>query len=398
MEKRNRHIALLMTAAALLLCSCSHDDATVEQSVPEPVEQGTPIAFATQQQEEQTVTRAVGLETKTTFFKVYGFKNMDCDDNGTTNDPTDDSYSTNQNVFPGYVVKWVANTAGTSTTNTNDWEYVNQQPLGQDEQTIKYWDWSAKAYRFFGVAGADGTNEVTAALKTINKGEANEYEVYELTYDADAEKEATDPTAVPYYSHLWFSNGTPGQPQFGKPVVLEFIKPLSKVRFKFIFEDPAQAKDTELTEKRFHPTNNNTIKMSGKVTITYPLTGTGVKESFHATAEAGGISAFTQDYYATVEKTNGTVTSPYFNADENATGIVYTVLPAIGQGTYILSLYVGGDPKSTIVPAEFMDWLPGYSYTYIFKVHVDKSVAIDDVQSAFTEWENHYADHTVYNW
>ena len=140
------------------------------------------------------------------------------------------------------------------------------------------------------------------------------------------------------------------------------------------------------------------VPKNGKVTITYPLTGTGVKESFHATAEAGGISAFTQDYYATVEKTNGTVTSPYFNADENATGIVYTVLPAIGQGTYILSLYVGGDPKSTIVPAEFMDWLPGYSYTYIFKVHVDKSVAIDDVQSAFTEWEYHYADHTVYNW
>lgn len=392
-----------MTAAALLLCSCSHDDATVEQSVPEPVEQGTPIAFATQQQEEQTVTRAVGLETKTTFFKVYGFKNMDCDDNGTFNDPTDDSYSTNQNVFPGYVVNWVANTAGTSTTNTNDWEYVNQQPLGQDEQTIKYWDWSAKAYRFFGVAGADGTNEVTAALKTINKGEANEYEVYELTYDADAEKEATDPTAVPYYSHLWFSNGTPGQPQFGKPVVLEFIKPLSKVRFKFIFEDPAQAKDTELTEKRFHPTNNNTIKMSGKVTITYPLTGNATEEVFSTTSEDEGMTAFKQDYYEAVSNpitvNEQTIyTYPYYNAAESPLKKVYTVLPAKNQGTYTLAVNVNGDPKTAIVPEEFMDWLPGYSYTYIFKIHVDGSVQISAVQSAFTEWTDHTATHTVYNW
>ncbi|MBR3480010.1 MAG: hypothetical protein IKH32_04845 [Prevotella sp.] len=398
MTVRFRHIAqwVMMT---VLLGSCDHDAALEGGGVvPEP-EISIPIAFTAQQQ-EQDITRAGSpLESKVNFFKVYGFKNMTCNE-GTANNPTDDDYSDYQEVFPGYVVNWVANTAGTSTTNSDGWEYVNQQPLGQEEQTIKYWDWNAKAYRFFAVAGADGTNQVTATTKTINAGTADEYEVYELTYNADAEKEATDPTAVPYYSRLWFSSGNTsyGHRPFGQPVELEFIKPFSKVRFIFTFEDPTLAKETELKEKRFHPTDNNTIKTSGKVTITYPLTGTGVRESFHATAEAGGISAFTQDYYATVEKPNGTVTSPYFNADENATGIVYTVLPAIGQGTYILSLYVGGDPKSTIVPAEFMDWLPGYSYTYIFKVHVDKSVSIDAVQSAFTEWEEFTADHTVYNW
>ena len=45
-----------------------------------------------------------------------------------------------------------------------------------------------------------------------------------------------------------------------------------------------------------------------------------------------------------------------------------------------------------------MNWLPGYQYTYIFKVHVDGSVDIDSVQSAFKEWTDHTADHTVYNW
>ena len=171
-----------MTAAALLLCSCSHDDATVEQSVPEPVEQGTPIAFSSNTQEEKSVTRAP-LKDKVQVFKVYGLKN---------NGPVGSPYSTYQEVFPGYLVKWVANTAGTSTTNTNDWEYVNQQDVGQDEQTIKYWDWSASAYRFFGVAGADGTNEVTGAY-------TNENQAYKLTYEADATQPAQE-EKVPYRS------------------------------------------------------------------------------------------------------------------------------------------------------------------------------------------------------
>lgn len=391
----------MTAAAALLLNSCSHDDATVEQSVSEPVEQGTPIAFSSNMQEEQTVTRAVGLETKTTFFKVYGFKN---------NGPVGSPYSDYQEVFPGYLVKWVANTAGTSTTNTNDWEYVNQQDVGQMEQTIKYWDWSASAYRFFGVAGADGTNEVTAALKTINKGEANEYKVYELTYEADAEKEAIDPTAVPYYSHLWFSTGNLvdyADKQFGQPVQLVFVKPLSKVCFKFIFEDPSQASVTELSGQDFRPTNGNTIKNKGDVTVTYPLTGNATEEVFSTTSEDEGITAFTKDYYESTSTTTfneglpnekTVVTFPYYNAAVSPLRKVYTVLPAKNQGTYTLTVDVNGEPKTVIVPEEFMDWLPGYTYTYIFKVHEDTSVEISAVQSAFTEWTDHTAEHTVHNW
>ena len=386
MEKRNRHIALLMTAAALLLCSCSHDDATVEQSVPEPVEQGTPIAFATQQQEEQTVTRAP-LKDKVQVFKVYGFKN---------NGPVGSPYSTYQEVFPGYLVKWVANTAGTSTTNTNDWEYVNQQDVGQDEQTIKYWDWSASAYRFFGVAGADGTNEVTGAY-------TNENQAYKLTYEADATQPAQE-EKVPYYSHLWFSTGNLADyadKQFGQPVQLVFVKPLSKVCFKFIFEDPNLAEVTELSGQDFRPTNGNTIKNKGDVTVTYPLTGNATEEVFSTTSEDEGITTMSKDYYKASDISKNDqdkVIAPYFGAEEGNYEKVYTVLPAKNQGTYTLTVDVNGDPKTAIVPEEFMDWLPGYSYTYIFKIHVDGSVEISAVQSAFTKWEDHTATHTVYNW
>ena len=383
------------------LMGCSGDSATdTFEPTPQPSEMLTPISFSGGLQEEQTVTRATPLEENTNFFKVYGFKNLACDDKG-NEDMNDDVYSSPQQVFPGYVVKWVENSDNTTTTNSSGWEYVNQQPLGQEEQTVKYWDWSAAAYRFFAVAGASGTNVVTGEYKTHNAGMDSEYEAYEVSYVADASNEAT----IPYFSHLWFSTGKLplyNERQFGQPVRLEFLKPFSKVLFYFIFEDPTKATQTTLTDKEFCPVSGNTIKTRGKVTVSYPLTGTATAESFSVDAEGEEIK-LTQDYYTSVERRDPSdptspVIDPYYNADATVLNKIYTVLPATGQGNYTMTVSVNGEPKTTTVPAQFMDWLPGYQYTYIFKVHVDDAVTIDNVQSAFTPWTDHEADHTVYNW
>ncbi len=351
---------------------------------PEEPDANLPILFSALQQEEENITRA-GLEEKNvTSFKVYGFKNMDYDEENGYGDP--------QTVFPGYIVNWVTNSANTTTSNTDGWEYVNQQAHDQEEQTIKYWDWSANAYRFLGVAGATRTNVVTGTEVTV---ESIKY--YKVTYQADAKKE----DETPYYSHLWFSTGNPDvypQRKFGQPVQLEFIKPLSKVRFMFIFEDPSLASTTELTNKSFRPTSNSTIKTKGDVTVTYPLTGTSLTETFAASGEPEGLTEFKLDYYTSVTKDNGVVIDPYLGADETNVNKVYTVLPVTNQGTYTLYVYVNGEPKTTIVPAEYMDWKPGYQYTYVFKVHVDGGVSISSVQSAFTQWTIHESDHTVHNW
>ena len=189
--------------------------------------------------------------------------------------------------------------------------------------------------------------------------------------------------------------------QYGQPVQLEFIKPLSKVRFMFIFEDPSLASTTELTEKHFLPTNGTTIKTKGDVTVTYPLTGTSLTETFAASGEPEGLTEFNLDFYASVgydENDPQKVVSPYLGAVEANKNKVYTVLPVTGQGSYTLNVYVNGEPKKTIVPAEYMDWKPGYQYTYVFKVHVDGGVSISSVQSAFTQWTIHESDHTVHNW
>ena len=364
---------------------CSSEEEVAAKAV--PVEEGAPIAFAAQQQKQGTVTRA-GLEEKNiTTFTVFGYKNMSYES---------DAYGGLQTVFPGYNVNWTTNSAHTTTSNSDNWEYVNQGP----NQTIKYWDWSAKAYRFIGVTGElNGADVVNGTQGDIV--DHGDYKAYEITMTADGSSDETI-AATPYYSHLWFSTGNTslGYQPFGKPVQLEFLKPLAMVRFMFTFEVPDEAKTTTLTEKSFRPTDGGIIQTNARITVSYPLTGTATEESYAITSEPGGITEFTQDYYESVTTDGSHVISPYYDADDNEDAIrkEYAVLPASNQGTYTMTVSVNGEPKSTVVPAEFMDWKIGYLYTYIFKVHVDGGVEIDKVQSAFTQWTDHTAEHTIYNW
>ena len=59
---------------------------------------------------------------------------------------------------------------------------------------------------------------------------------------------------------------------------------------------------------------------------------------------------------------------------------------------------IDNETKTITVPAAYMQWQPGYSYTYIFKVTEEGGVEIDLVQSAFREWDNVEINHYVYNW
>ena len=385
-----RHIALLVMLAACL-GSCDHDT-TQEGGEAMPVpETYTPIAFTAQQGEESTVTRAAATDAAATrpytradkgleevlpagdkVFKVWAYKNTAAEG---------DSYTSYQTVMEGYTVRWAANSSATTTTNTHDWEYVNQQSSGQEEQTIKYWDWNAKAYRFFGYAGSDVTvTPVPDATPTS----------YTLSFTADATSTYTI-DATPYYSHLWLS--TPADGTFGKAVALEFLKPYTRVRFMFVSDDPTNMpiEDIDIANPSFKPTDNGVIEQRGTATVTYPLTGTGTKETV-AFSGTTGLAAFERHYYEV---------SP----DENDQAMIagqkyfYTVLPATGQGNYTLTVDINGEKQTCVVPEAFMDWLPSYQYTYIFKIHADGGVTIGGVQSAFTQWDTiNTNERTVFNW
>lgn len=360
----------ILVAAVVLTAGCgggSGDDpgSTEPGSVtpgsgptPGPVESTTPIAFSAQQQDEQDVTRAgeaaeggtraAGLQTllpaddKT--FKVWGYKTMS---DGTTL----------QTVFPGYTVNYVS-AAHSTTTNSNGWEYVNQGP---GEQTIKYWDWSVSNYRFFGVAPA-------TAIQPANVTETSS-EV-KISFIADATTDANN-----YYSRLWYSTGNQDYPyrQFGQPVQLEFVKPVARVQFTYKFVSPSEG--VTLDNLRFQPTDNTKrVIRKGTVVVTYPLTA-GTQESTKITEIANELE--------------GGFTKP---------DTWYTVLPNTEQGSYTLTVDINGITKYATVPAEYMHWQAGYSYTYIFKINADGGVDIGWVDYAVTPWTEMVADRTVYNW
>ncbi|MBR2114913.1 MAG: fimbrillin family protein [Prevotella sp.] len=338
-----------------------------------PEENKTPIVFSALQQEIQDVTRSgheapagtrapIPLEEQgVTTFSVWGYKNKSYD--GTN------GYLEPQIVFPGYIVNHRANTANTTLSNSSDWEYVNQQLSGSsDEQTIKYWDWSVAAYRFFGVTHA-GQVEVT---------EESMYCRLSFTVNTKSLEQC------PLYSHLWFSNGNTaqGQKPFGQPVQLEFLKPYATVRYWFVSADPSvDLDDLNIESSAFKPyAIGRQISVKGEFAVTYPLQGTALDETWESNPGSEGGDKMTS------------FTSP---KTDNV------VLPVRNQGAFELTVYVSGDERSTYVPSEFMDWLPGYEYTYIFKVNKDGGVELGEVISAYKKWEEEEGqnvDHTVYNW
>ena len=384
-------IRLIGLIGVLSLMACSAEQEMPEE--PAVPETATAISFSGTESTEEQVTRggdrayetygayetyktnktagntraAQGLEDllpeDKKYFTVWGYKNMSY---------SAGSYDDLQEVFPGYTVNWLSNSAATTTTNSSGWEYVAQQTSG-DEQTIKYWDWGATAYRFFAVTEG-GTYE--------SSGASGAYRTYEVAADASS---AAAMEATPYYSRLWFSTGNLADyptRQFGKPVQLEFMKPFSRVRFMFIYSYAAEG--VRLKDPVFKPTDGSKIATKGTVTVSYPLSGSKTKEEYSvtpaATGYAGELTAFTEEYIP------------------EGTEKWYTVLPNTIKRSYTLSVNINGATKTAVVPAEYMTWLPGYSYTYIFKITDLGGVEIDLVQAAVINWSEMEGTHTVYNW
>ena len=372
------------------------DDATVETpptppSPPTPTTTEVPISFSGAESQEEAVSnggnrangaygaanrRAAGtpLSDITHTFHVWGYKNMS---------ENAGNYGGTQEVIPGYRVDWSANSAATTTTNSKGWEYV-----GIADQTIKYWDWGAAAYRYFAVTGESTAYEAYGAYKA------------DASPGATAEETATKRNATPYFSKLWFSTGnqaTYPDKQFGKPVTLEFVKPYARVRFLYKYSTPRQG--FKLTNQQFRPTSDVSaaeeakvkIARKGTVTVHYPTDGPEIKEWYSVMVDddkSTRLEAFTEDFDPDDD------TKEYTTCDNGW----YWVLPIISQGGYTLTVKVNNNDRTVTVPAQYMQWLPGYSYTYIFKVTEEGGVEIGWVEYAMTPWTDMEVSKTVYNW
>lgn len=396
-----RPMLLIFLLGLLVMAGCSGGGS--EDDPVEVMDNQVAIAFSGNLPEDNVVTRAgAGLETMLTdkTFQVWGFKN-DAYESG--------SYPSYQTVMPGFMVNWMSNSANTTTSNTDDWEYVGQGATAaqQAEQTIKYWDFNAKGYRFFGATNWKGedtggsleANKTYGAFGAYSTYGANSAYVVLAAVDAGTDAGVT---AAPYFSDLWFSNGnTVDYPErrYGKAVQLQFLKPFAKVRFIFTFANGLTFGRESLTNISFHPTEtNDIIATAGTVSVSYPLKGTATTESW-STSGTTGPSQFDIDYYEephpAVAPANAQPTT-WPNSPEKW----YYVLPASSQGTYTVEVQAtAAAPKSAVVPAEYMSWKAGYEYTYKFKITERGGIMFDVLQVAINQWvEKDHTNHPVYNW
>lgn len=393
----------LMGLMALGLAGCSSHDHSQELPV-EPVEEEelVPIAFSGHVAESEAVspggtkraygTRAVTpLEEKATAFNVWCYKNM------TYEESAGYTAAGLQVVMPGYHVTWQENTAATTATNSDGWEYMLE---GYPEQSIKFWDFGAIAYRFIAATGHPVATEDLVAGQL------------ELSMPVDGD----DLASTSYFSRLWFSTGSyelyPTR-QFGKTVVMSFALPLARVRFilRAVYDPSLPA---PVVDNVSYKPESGTIAISGTFKVTYPLTGKSLDERWSTSDIKHTILDFTTAYTEDVNYTAAEAAAynsanslslgdeGYKTTDDVKTAGTYkwyNVVPVRGQSNYVLTLRINGEEKTAVVPAAYMDWLPGYEYTYVFKVSQEGGVVLDGFNAGYSDWkEGTEADPSVYNW
>ena len=326
-------------------------------------------------------------------FYVTGVKG-----DGTGSDQTD--------VFKSYSVEWTANTAGTTESNTADWEYVGKtHDFGSNtsitSQTIKYWDYSTTAYDF--CAYSLGTGSATGTY--INYANATSG-AYTLTGSRDDLSKC-------YITDM----KTVAKAAYGNEVELEFRSMATKVRMAlyetvpgysvqnvhfYVDDETAVANNTTISNTKatlFGGTDEGAATgaffTEGTYTVSFPhigssyavggsnATSTAAHPDYnkaHVAMVATG-STTTQDF-GVLQYTSGKLATASNNPTFAGSASPYYVTMLPNENGAVLEMRVnyeliaddGGGEVITVhgakafVPAVYTKWLPNYAYTYIFKI------------------------------
>lgn len=359
----------------LTLTSCHHDDDDIPQSM-SPIRVGGARQANMDQLSragQQNLEDLLPADNKT--FRVWCFKTMGQDGS---------RYTNAQTVMDSYIVKWTQNTAGNTTTNTSDWEYAG---LANDfygagfTQDIKYWDNNATSYRFFGFTPKEALIKGTNYQYPVRDTEDNDW--LEFTFTADAEH----PENAPYISKLWFADQYTTQNAYKDPVVMEFLKPVTKVQIKLYKEDGTEITNPAgegITFMSFSQ-NGQKIVQQGTLKVSYAITGPATTAYYTPKVEVEGGA--------------GSVTIPLKTLEPTAEYSNYVnVLPHVTQEAFQLEVRIGGETMISTVPSAYMSWHPNVAYTYRFKFTENNFKFIDIIQIGVTEWRTESSSHPVYNW
>ena len=315
-------------------------------------------------------------------------------------------------VFDNCVVNYYPNSANTTESNTNNWEYVGQPLIkhavdnGVTQQAIKFWDYTKAQYDFI----AWSVGKKTA----IYDGEPAAGQVY-VSSITPRTATGTSGKAYTFKGRAADLEGcyvadlvTVKKDNYGSPVTIRFRHLGSKVRVgiyetipgysvkdvKF-YDAPDQKLPADPTVPRLFSTTANQIYTSGTYTVYYPTVNNTTSTDnnvahvkFEGTTGDSKVVNFDKLNYTIAEdgeKTNGAVflgrTAATASMAGEAEGNYYTQYLPNESGTslnlrvdYTLESVDGVGETIEVkgataqVPSIYTQWKSGYAYTYLFKI------------------------------
>lgn len=343
-------------------------------------------------------------------FYVYAIKKESADGAG--------NVQSGNLVFNNYVVKWANNTAYTTTSNTKNWEYVGYTLSAKEQanvtansgavaQTIKYWDFGADDYTYYAFsalpADIEGDKVQVSKVQTATSGFYDNGYTVTLAAGADLDK-------------LYFAERRPitksantdrtQANQYGGNVTFRFHNMASKVRVAMYETVPGytvtikefkvtDAADPEFSAMTTSETANFAANLqncakgtAGTMTVKYiadegatknhptiSFTGTaanvlelgeGLKENVTIGDNATNATFDRADGADADSKPDYTSVFPNETNTQNLKlKVSYTLTAPVTGETILVS------DKTAEVPAKYLQWKPGYAYTYIFKITDD---------------------------
>lgn len=338
-------------------------------------------------------------------FYVYGIKNENTLGAGNL---TDDNL-----VFKNYVVKYTDGSANTTTSNTAGWEYVGNSlttnettnltdNIGTDAQLIKYWDTQATDYTFYALAVAnndleDGYIKVEKINDQANQPHRNGYK---LTVTADA-----DPTQLYVANRQNITSA-----DYGKNVTFSFHNAMAKVRVAMYETIPGYsltidafrvASDAAPTFAQM--TTEKTTNFAANLQNAHKGTAGNVGIIYHEATDAranepmvvfytdkDNILTLGDNLKANTQLGTDAARAVYDKSDKS-----YTPVYPMENNVNNLKLKVDFTLKATTgesitvknataeVPASFLQWKPGYAYTYIFKISDQTNATIGSLTGLY---------------
>ena len=324
------------------------------------------------------LTRATGADAATALgnsFNVYGVKTVG---STTSNVFAKDAYSADADYSAQtYLVSWATSTAGTTASNTSNWEYVNSS-----NQTIKYWDYSASSYEFVAYKATVGNPTITKYQKNGFTVEATDAELAGL-YIAD-KVTITDKNATPTMPATLKDNKIGDIVQFtfragGSKVRLGIYETINGYVVKNVNFRPAASEFTATTANATLSGSFNGEGVGGTTKTTYNVTynsTSGIAEidatatastyfnfgTFSSSADTGIGTSSTAPTWASGSADYQTVRPNTDNVGNMTLRVDYDLYNAATQET----IHVVN--ARAVVPSIYMAWNPNYAYTYLFKI------------------------------